>query len=123
MKKDAFWIQINSRGIPAQVVVAGRGITLEEATRDHDHKLTTFLKRCQEHGLKLDSEKLSLRQTEVAFMGNVGSRDGLRVNPAKVKTVLEMPAPTDKTGIQRLLGMIQYLSKVSTTPVGHDQAP
>ena len=39
------------------------------------------------------------------------SGDGLRVNPAKVKAGLEMPAPTDKTGIQRLLGMIQCLSK------------
>ena len=37
--------------------------------------------------------------------------DGLGVDPAKVKAVLEMPAPTDKAGIQRLLGMIQYLSK------------
>ena len=40
------------------------------------------------------------------------SGDGLRVDPAKVKAVLEMPAPTDKAGIQRLLGMIQYLSKI-----------
>ena len=39
------------------------------------------------------------------------SGDGLRVDPAKVKAVLEMPALTDKTGIQRLLGMIQYLNK------------
>ena len=39
------------------------------------------------------------------------SGDGLRVDQAKVKAPLKMPAPTDKTGIQRLLGMIQYLSK------------
>ena len=52
-----------------------------------------------------------MRQTEVAFIGHVVSGDGLRVDPAKVKAVLEMLAPTDRTGIQRLLGMIQYLSK------------
>ena len=92
-------------------VVVGRGINLEEATRDHDQKLIAFLQRCEERGLKLNSEKLTLRQTEVAFIGHVASGDGLRVDPAKVRAVLEMPAPTDRTGIQRLLGMIQYLSK------------
>ena len=91
-------------------VVVGRGINLEEATRDHDQKLIAFLQRCEERGLKLNSEKLTLRQTQVAFIGHVASGDGLRVDPAKVKAVLEMPAPTDRTGIQRLLGMIQYLS-------------
>ena len=92
-------------------VVVDRGINLEEAARDHDQKLIAFLQRCEERRLKLNSEKLTLRQTEVAFIGDVASGDGLRVDPAKVKAVLEMPAPTDKTGIQRLLGMIQYLSK------------
>ena len=47
----------------------------------------------------------------MAFIRHVAPRDGLRVDPAKVKAVLEMPAPTDKTGIQRLFGMIQYQSK------------
>ena len=92
-------------------VVVDRGINLEEAARDHDQKLIAFLQRCEERRLKLNSEKLTLRQTEVAFIGDVASGDGLRVDPAKVKAVLEMPAPTDRTGIQRLLGMIQYFSK------------
>ena len=92
-------------------VVVGCGTTLEEATRDHDLKLIAFLKRCQEHGQKLNKEKLTWRQTEVAFIGHEASWDGLSVDPAKVEAVLEMQGPTDKKGIQRLLGMIQYLSK------------
>ena len=92
-------------------VVVGHGINLEEATRYHDQKLISFLVCCDERRLKLNSEKLTLRQTEVAFIGHVASGDGLRLDPAKVEAVLEMLAPTDRTGIQRLLGMIQYLSK------------
>ena len=37
--------------------------------------------------------------------------EGLRVDPAKVRAITEMPAPTDKAGVQRLLGLAQYLSK------------
>lgn len=37
--------------------------------------------------------------------------EGLRVDQAKVRAIVEMPAPTDKAGVQRLLGLAQYLSK------------
>ena len=36
---------------------------------------------------------------------------GLEVDPAKVRAISEMPAPTDKLGVQRLLGLAQYLAK------------
>ena len=36
---------------------------------------------------------------------------GLCVDPSKVQAIREMPPPTDIAGIQRLLGMTQYLSK------------
>ena len=92
-------------------VVIGYGETHEQATRDHDKNLTVFLQLCQECGLKLNVDKLKLRQTEVFFIGHVATGGGLRVDPAKVKAIREMPSPTDKAGVQRLLGLVQYLSK------------
>ena len=35
----------------------------------------------------------------------------LHVHPVKFLAISEMPAPTVKTGVQRLLGLVQYLSK------------
>ena len=92
-------------------VIVGYGETLEQATRDHDQNLMGFLQLCQDRGLKLNIEKLTLKQTEVSFIGHVATGDGLRVDPDKVKAFRDMPAPTDKAGVQRLLGMVQYLSK------------
>ena len=92
-------------------VVVGYGQTHEEATRDHDATLKTFLERCETRGLKLNIDKLKLRQTEVPFIGHVATGEGIRVDPAKVKAIRDMPAPTDKAGVQRLLGLVQYLSK------------
>ena len=68
--------------------------------------LVKFLERCKERG-----DKLNLRQMEVTFIGHVTTDQGLRVDPAKVRAIIEMPAPTDKAGVQRLLGLAQYLSK------------
>ena len=73
--------------------------------------------------MKLNRGKLQLRLKEVAYMGHVLSADGLQPDPGKVKAIREMPTPTDKQSIQRLLGMTNYLQKfaprlsVVTTPL------
>ena len=68
------------------------------------------MKRCKEVGLKINKDKAKLGLTE-PFIGHVISRDGLKPDPEKVRAVAEMPLPTDKKGIQRLMGFVNYLSK------------
>ena len=102
-------------GMPDVEVVADDLLLLvTERPWNKRHKTMTlmaFLQLCQDRGLKLNTEKLKLRQTQVSFIGHVATDDGLQVDPAKVKTIRDMPAPTDKAGVQRLLGLAQYLSK------------
>ena len=101
----------NVEVIADDFVVVGYGETQEDAIRNHDDHLVAFLKLCKNRGLKLNTDKIRLRQKGVSFIGHVATDTGLRVDPAKVKAIVEMPAPTDKTGVQRLLGLAQYLSK------------
>ena len=93
-------------------LVVGNGETQEEAIRNHEYHLVAFLRLCKNRGLKLNTEKIRLRQKGVSFIGHVATDTGLRVDPAKVKAIVEMPAPTDKTGVQRLLVLAQYLGKL-----------
>ena len=92
-------------------VVVGYGETHEEAVADHDRNLNAFLQRCEERGVALNAQKLCLRESEVPFIGHITTSKGLCIDPAKVKAIQKMPAPTDKAGVQRVLGMVQYLSK------------
>ena len=41
------------------------------------------------------------------------SAQGISPDPAKVKGVVDMPAPTDQSGVRRFLGMVNQLSKFS----------
>ena len=91
--------------------VVGFGETLDQASADHDANLIAFLNRCAEKDLRLSAEKFQLRQREVRFIGHVASGEGLKIDPAKVKAVLEMPDPTDAAAVMRALGMVQYLAK------------
>ena len=92
-------------------IAVGYGNTFEEAMRDHDKTLLEFLKRCEAKNVRLNPEKLTLRQSQVLFIGHMATDQGLEVDPAKVRAIVEMPPPTDKLGVQRLLGLAQYLAK------------
>ena len=92
-------------------MVYGCGQTQEEAIEDHDRKLQTFLQRCEDRHVVLGAEKFQLRQREVPFIGHVATADGLKASPQRVKAIVDMPAPSDVTGVRRFLGMVQYLSK------------
>ena len=48
---------------------------------------------------------------EIPFMDHVISNTGLKPDPSKVEAVLKMEPPTDKAGMERLRGTVNYLSK------------
>ena len=54
---------------------------------------------------------MSLRKQKVPFIGHVATDKGLQADPTKVHAIMQMPRPTDVAGVQRLLGMAQYLAK------------
>lgn len=41
------------------------------------------------------------------------SEQGIRVDPGKEEAIREMPAPTDRKGLQRFLATVNYLSRYS----------
>ena len=63
----------------------------------------------QEAGLKLNLKKCVWRQPEVTFLGHKFSKDGVRPDPAKVKAIVDMPAPTSVHELQQIRGMINYI--------------
>ena len=60
----------------------------------------------------MNSDKLQLRMKEVPFIGYVATGEGLRADPSKVRVIREMPRPENLAGVQRILGVSQYLSKL-----------
>ena len=67
----------------------------------------SFLQRCDERGVHLNSDKLQLRIKEVPFIGHVATGECLPPDPSKVRAIREMPPPENVAGIQRILGMSQ----------------
>ena len=93
------------------ILVYGIGDTEAEAVEDHDRKLRNLFLRCRERGMRLNPDKLKLRQTSMNFLGHQVSAHGLCPDSEKVKALVEMPAPADVAGVQRLCGFVNYLAR------------
>ena len=97
--------------IADDVLITGRGDTLDAANHDHDVNMRAFLERCRKMNITLNKDKLEYKCESLRFIGHILTTDGLKSDPSKVNAVLNMPKPTDIAGIQRLLGMVKYLAK------------
>ena len=101
----------NVEVIADDILLFGTGETLEEAEKSHDAAMRALLQRCRERGVKLNTKKLRFKLQSVSYLGHVISSEGLSPDPEKVRAITEMPPPTDVRGVQRLLGMVTYLSR------------
>lgn len=54
---------------------------------------------------------MQLRASSTVFLGHVLTKEGLKVDPNKIKAIEQMPKPVNVQGIQRFCGMINYLSR------------
>lgn len=79
--------------------------------QSHDVNLDKLLGRCREKGIKMKPSKLKLRCNEIQFHGHLLTSEGLKIDPDKVKAIIEMPQPRNADDIQRLNGMVTYLSR------------
>ncbi|XP_028416269.1 uncharacterized protein K02A2.6-like [Dendronephthya gigantea] len=87
------------------ILVWGR--TIEE----HDQRLQAALDRTKSIGMTLNPDKCTFRVTEVTYFGHKLTAEGIRPDQTKIEAIINMPAPQDKAGVQRLLGMVNYLAK------------
>jgi len=78
---------------------------------EHDERLEKTLQRARESNLKLNPDKCKIRRSEVLYIGHVLTTDGVKPDVSKLEAITSMPTPEDKHGIQRLLGMVNYVAK------------
>ena len=93
------------------IILWGKKQENESASDNHDKNLRGLLQRCREKGIKLNKEKLELKQKEISYLGHTISREGVKADPKKVDAIKKLETPTDKQGVQRILGVVGYLQK------------
>jgi hypothetical protein len=86
------------------------GSTREE----HDIRLQGALKKIQNAGVTLNSEKCEFAKTSITFLGHVIDQHGVSADPAKTQAVVDMDRPTNISELRRFMGMVNQLGKFSS---------
>ena len=80
---------------------------------EHDRNFLAFMEKCMSNNLTLNSEKIQFKQSQVSFYGHCWSKQGISLDPKKIKALNHMEFPPDKETMISFLGMINYLNKYS----------
>jgi hypothetical protein len=78
---------------------------------DHDRVLHKVLKRLEENGLTLNTEKSKFRQRALDFFGLNFSEEGVKLSQSKIDALLNAAKPRDVKELKSLTGLVSYSSK------------
>ena len=79
--------------------------------QEHDQRLEAAVQRCKKINLTLNEEKCEFNVGEVCYCGHYFTKDGVKPDVSKIRAIQEMPAPSTKKDVERLLGTVNYLAK------------
>ena len=82
-----------------------------KSEEEHDLILRKVLRRARERNIEFNRDKIQFRVNQVKDMGEVVCELGFSPDPEKISAIHNIPPPSCKQDLQRLLGMINYLSK------------
>src|SRR5947209_13998780 len=76
--------------------------------KEHNHHVKLVLQKLEDYSLKVDLNKLEFDQEEVEFLRHIIGKNGIRMDPRKVQSVLEWPTPKNLKDLQAFLGLTNY---------------
>jgi len=76
--------------------------------KEHKRHVKLILQALKRWNLKIDLDKSQFHKEEVEFLGHIIGVNGIRMDPRKVKAILEWPQPKTLSELQQFLGLVNY---------------
>ena len=83
-------------------------IVFSSTFEQHLIHLQEVFSRLRQQNLKLSPSKCNFVQKEVAFLGHVVDKNGVRPDPTKVNAVTNFPLPNNVSEVRSFLGLASY---------------
>ncbi|KAF2888931.1 hypothetical protein ILUMI_17242, partial [Ignelater luminosus] len=78
---------------------------------EHDITLEAVLETARKNNVKFNLSKCTFVVSELKFMGHTISDQGVAIDRDRLQGIIEFPEPKCKKDVQRLLGVVNYVSK------------
>ncbi len=79
--------------------------------REHLRNAKKILDDVRAAKFTLNALKCSFFQRKIKYLGHIVSQHSVEIDPDRVKSILDLPPPTDVKSLRRFIGMIQFCSK------------
>ena len=66
------------------------------------------MKRLQSAGIECKIDRCKFSVPKVEYLGYIITREGIKPDPRKTESVINIERPKDKKQVRRFLGMVQY---------------
>ncbi|WMV59336.1 hypothetical protein MTR67_052721, partial [Solanum verrucosum] len=86
-------------------------LIFSRSSEDHDKHLWIILEILKEKELYAKLSKCEFWLDEVTFLGHVVSAEGVKVDPSKIKAVVEWRPPKSPTEVRSFLGLAGYYKR------------
>eukprot|EP00253_Pinus_taeda_P021805 PITA_21805 len=87
-----------------QCYLSKRNMELSE----HKEHLRMVLQTLREHQLYAKFSKCDFFKEEIQYLGHVITKEGIAVDPEKIKSIMEWPIPKDVANIRSFMGLAGY---------------
>ena len=75
---------------------------------EHEKHLRLLLKKLQEFGLVINSNKCIFGASEVKFLGYIVDSQGVRPDPDRVEAIVKYPQPANVKSLRQFLGSVNF---------------
>jgi hypothetical protein len=87
-------------------------LTIHSKIREkHIHHLSKVFQRCRLYGISLNLKKCLLVVSEGNILGHIVSKEGIYIDPERVKAINELNPPTSKKGVQYFFGKRNFVRR------------
>ncbi|XP_057671176.1 uncharacterized protein K02A2.6-like [Diorhabda carinulata] len=90
----------------------GRAVSNQKNEKEHDEILKEVISRAKKFSIKFNRSKVQFKVSEVAYLGQIFSAEGVRPDPDYVKAILELEDPTNKKELLRILGKFMFIADI-----------
>lgn len=84
---------------------------MSKSFSEHLEHLSQIFQKFSEHNITINASKSHFFQSQVLFLGHVISKDGIKMDPNKVKAVQNFQPPQNRKQVQAFLGFINFYRK------------
>lgn len=98
-------------GLPGVLNISDDILVYGKSEVEHDEHLNLVLRRLEDNGITLGSEKNEFKKRSLLFCGHLLTTGGVKADPAKIRSIKALQAPLDVSHLRSLLGMTNYCAK------------